>query len=103
LEKNEVHIERLLGRRVHGLNGRSIGRLEEVRAVVSGSSVLVSEFLVGSYALFERLSEISIGRAVLKVIGARRKGGYRIPWDKLDLTNPARPRLLCKVEELESC
>jgi hypothetical protein len=97
----EIHIELLLGRRVLALNGRSIGRLEEMRTERIRNQLFVSEFLVGSYAVFERLSALSIGRAILGVLGAHRKGrGYRIPWDKLDLSDPGRPRLLCKVEEL---
>ena len=30
----------------------------------------------------------------------RRDGLYRIPWDKLDISDPARPRLLCPMTEL---
>jgi hypothetical protein len=57
--------------------------------------------LVGKYAFLERLAALSIGRAVLRFVGARRKdGGFRIPWDKLDLSDPNRPRLLCTVDEL---
>jgi hypothetical protein len=83
------------------LNGRSIGRLEEVRAETVRNQLLVSEFLVCSYAMLERLSSLRIGGAILRAFGAwRRHGGYRIPWDKLDLSDPERPRLLCKTNEL---
>jgi hypothetical protein len=28
--------------------------------------------------------------------------GYRVPWDKLDLTDPEKPRLLCALADLET-
>jgi sporulation protein YlmC with PRC-barrel domain len=101
MAKKEIHVELLLGKRVFALNGRSIGRLEEIRAELNKGECFVAEFLVGSYALLERLSALSIGRDVLRLLGARSKhGGYRIPWNKLDLSDPEQPRLLCKVSEL---
>ena len=98
----EVQVELLLSRRVFALNGRPIGRLEEIQAELRGGACYVTEFHVGAYALFERLAAASIGRALLKMFGVTRKGGgYRVPWDKLDLSDPARPRLLCEVKELK--
>jgi hypothetical protein len=50
----------------------------------------------------ERLAALSIGRAVLGVFGIRKKrGGFRVPWDKLDLSDPKAPRLLCAIDELK--
>lgn len=100
MPKREIHIELLLGKRVFALNGRSIGRLEEIRTELNNGACFVTEFMVGSYAMLERLSSLSIVRGILQFIGARRKGGYRIPWDKLDFSNPERPRLLSSVTEL---
>ena len=103
MQKQEVNLELLVGRRVFGLNGKSIGRLEEIRAELVKGECLVTEYLVGAYAVIERLAALSIGRAILKLFGATRKHeGYRVPWDKLDLTNPERPRLLCRIDELRT-
>ena len=100
-KRQEVHVELLLNRRVLALNGRSVGRIEEVIAEQRGGECYVAEYLVGAYAMLERLAAWPIGRSVLKLFGAARKGGgYRVPWDKLDLSDPRRPRLTCKVEEL---
>jgi hypothetical protein len=52
----------------------------------------ITEFLVGSTALLERLA--------VHLRGRRKGKGYRVPWDKLDLTDPARPKLKCTVDEL---
>lgn len=103
MSKQEIRIELLLGRRVVGLNGRAVGRLEEVRAELQAGRCLVTEFQVGSYAIFERLAAWNIGRAFLHWIGARRKsGGYRVPWEELDLSNPDQPRLRCPVARLKA-
>ena len=98
--RQEIHVELLLGEKVFALNGHPIGRLEEIRTVVNKGHCFVSEFLVGSYAVLERLAAWHIGRALLRVFGVRKKEGYRIRWDQLDLSDPRRLRLLCDVEEL---
>ena len=94
-----IHVELLLGEKVFGLNGLPIGRLEEIRTEVNKGHYFVSEFLVGKYAVLERLAAWRIGRALLRVFG-KRKEGYRIRWDQIDLSNPEHPRVLCDVDEL---
>ena len=101
MTKREIHVELLLGKRVRALNGRTIGRLEEVRAQEIRGQYFVKEYLVGNYAAMERLAVLTIARAILRLFGIRKKnGGYRVPWDKIDLSDPRRPRLLCAVDEL---
>jgi len=98
--RHEVHVELLLGEKVLAMNGQPIGRLEDIRTEVNRGHYFVSEFLVGSYAMLERLAAWRIGRAVLRVFGAKKKLGYRVRWDQLDLTDPERLRLLCEVDDL---
>ena len=100
MSKRELHVELLLGEKVFAMNGVSIGRLEEIRTEVNRGQFYVTEFLVGSYAVLERLAAWRIGRAVLRVVRAQRKEGYRIRWEQLDLSDPRRLRLLCEVDEL---
>jgi sporulation protein YlmC with PRC-barrel domain len=103
MARQEIRIELLLGRAVIGLNGRAVGRLEEVQAELQEGRCLVTEFHVGSYAIFERLAAWGLGRTFLHVLGARRKhGGYRVPWEQLDLSDPERPRLRCQVGQLKT-
>lgn len=95
-----LHVERLIGRAVVDRDGTRIGRIEEMRAARVGSDVLVTEFHVGSAALLERLSVLAVR---LSPLAAKRHAwgrGYRVPWDQLDLTDPAHPRLRCAVREL---
>lgn len=101
MAKQEIHAELLIGRRVRAMNGRVIGRLEEIRTKQGARGCYVEEFLTGSYGVVERVAAFSIARAVFHVIGARQKdSSYRIPWDRLDLSDPKQPRLRCEVSEL---
>jgi hypothetical protein len=64
---------------------------------------LVAEFHLGTGALLERFSIQHLGLATLSQLGAKRSRPgrvLRVPWDKMDLSNPAQPRLRCAVEEL---
>ncbi|BAY24552.1 hypothetical protein NIES2100_43470 [Calothrix sp. NIES-2100] len=99
----EIHLELLLGKQVLDSNGNAIGRIEEVRAEKQGEEWLVQEYLIGYAAILERLSAWTIGLGILHLLGAHKiHGGHTVPWDKLDLTNPDKPRLLCSLEELKS-
>lgn len=98
----EIHLELLLGKQVLDSTGQSIGRIEEVRAEQQGNEWVIQEYLIGSAALLERLSAWTLGLSILRLLGARKiHAGYRVPWDKLDLTNPDRPRLSCSLQELQ--
>jgi hypothetical protein len=45
-----------------------------------------------------------IGLRLLHWLGVGKSNrGYRVPWDKMDLTDPEQPRLRCAKEELERC
>lgn len=101
MKRQEIHLELLIGKRVFAPNGRSIGRLEEVRAELnSRGSCFVTEFLVGSYAFLERLSAWRIGREIMRTLHVPRNEGYRVRWEQLDLSDPRRPRLTCEVDDL---
>ena len=76
-------------------NGKSIGRVEEVRAVERGQAAVVSGVCIGPRALLERLSA-----PVMSLVG--RQSGYLARMDQIDLSDPLRPRLLVPVSELES-
>jgi sporulation protein YlmC with PRC-barrel domain len=102
MTNREIHLELLLGKRVLDSTGKAVGRIEEVLAEQEGDEWVVREYLIGYAAILERLSAWTIGLAILHRLGARKiHGGYRVPWDKLDLNNPEQPRLLCTLEKLK--
>jgi hypothetical protein len=90
----EVRIDRLLGRKVLGLNNHPAGRLEEFRAELRGGDCVITEFVIGGGGLLERLG---VG---VKVLFGRATGGHIARWDQLDLSDPGRPRLTCPLNEL---
>ena len=97
----QINIELLLGKKVFGLNNQRIGRIEEIAAELRDGECYLTEYHAGSYAFFERVSASSIGRPILSLLGSWIKKSYAIPWDKLDLSDPARPKLTCPVGELK--
>ena len=101
MKKSEIHLELLLGKQVFAQNGRPLGRLEEVRAELNARGYcFVTEFLIGSYALFERLAAWRMGRVILRTLRVGRREGYRVRWEQMDLSDPRRPKLICEVDEL---
>jgi ribosomal 30S subunit maturation factor RimM len=96
-----VRLQDLLGRRVRDVDGRLLGRVEEVFARREGQALVVHEYHVGGYALLERLAGGRVRRALLAVVPFTRPTLYRVPWHALDITDPKRPRLRCSVDDLE--
>jgi len=91
----EIRLDRMLGREVRTANNRRLGRLEEVRAEQRGAEWIVTDYVIGVAGLLERL-----GLGVRLVLGLERVGGYVARWDQMDLTDPSRPRISCRVDEL---
>src|SRR5215210_8092413 len=101
MANREVHIERLLGHKVFDSEGKRVGRLEEVVAVRQDNEWVVQEYWVGSGALLHRLSVRGAARALLGFFGAKENAGFKVPWDKIDLSQTKRLRLNCAHQELE--
>ena len=101
MANRELHIEQLLGQKVFDSEGKRAGRLEEVIAERQGDEWVVQEYWVGRNALLHRLSARGITLSLLGFFGAKENAGYKVPWDKLDLSHPRRLRLYCPSHELE--
>lgn len=102
MSATEVHLERLLGRKVKDADGKSAGSIEEIAVDDSSGEWLVTEYITGPVGALERLSAYGPGLRLLDLLGAAKSpNGYRIPWDKLDLSDPLRPRLRCRVSDLK--
>ena len=101
MKRSEIHLELLIGKQVFALDGQPVGRVEEVRAELNARGYcFVTEFLIGKYALFERLAAWRMARVILRTLHVGRTAGYRVRWEQLDLSDPRRPKLACEVEEL---
>jgi sporulation protein YlmC with PRC-barrel domain len=99
---NERHLELLLGRCVYDTAGKRVGRIEEIRAEQEGGEWVIQEYLLGATAILERLSAWSVGIGILRLLGAHKiQIGYRVPWDKLDLSDANHLRLSCTIDALQ--
>lgn len=98
----EVHLERLLSKRVLDVHGRSAGRIEEVRGVRHGSVLEVREYLLGPAALLTRVIRTTLRLPVLRLAarGPLAPSPHRVPWEAMDLSDPEHPRLRCAREAL---
>ena len=97
---SEIRLELLVGREVHDADGKSVGRIEEVRGEKRGRDLLVEAYLVGASALVERLAAWSLVRPVRGALGDSLYSMYRVPWNEMDLSDPHHPRLTISKSEL---
>jgi sporulation protein YlmC with PRC-barrel domain len=97
----EINLELLLGMKVRDAEGNPVGHVEEIVAERRGGEYVVREYLLGRAALLNRLSVRAKGFLGSGLFGQPSHRGYRVPWDKLDLSDEGRPRLTCAEEELE--
>ena len=95
----EVHVERLVGRRVLDTEGRALGRIEDVRAEREEGEWIVRDYVLGVGGLIERLAA---GPLVATLLGrwAPMLRRHVIPWDALDLSDPEWPRLTRPLTEM---
>lgn len=98
-----VNLELLAAKEVRDVTGKPAGRLEEVHADWRGDEVVVTHYVLASKKRARPLSISYLLLFVLREMGAEKAGGSLVvPWDKMDLSDPSKPRLTCRVEELAS-
>jgi hypothetical protein len=91
----KLHLQKIAGRPVHDVDGNIVGRIHCVHAELVNGECIIKEWHVGPAALLERLG-LSAGR----LIGIGGKGPLRIPWEKIDVSDPKNLRLTCREDEL---
>ena len=90
-----VRLDRLIGRKILTGNNRHLGRLEECRAERTGDAWVITEWVIGSAGLLERL-----GFGLRMILGLHAGRGFVARWDQVDISDPERPRLICSIDEL---
>jgi hypothetical protein len=94
-----INVELLLDRQVKDSEGRHAGRIEEIRARRDGEESVVESYHLGPEALLERLAAPVVRLSIFRALGLR-ANGWRVQWDQLDLSDPEKPVLRCRREEL---
>ena len=97
----QVALERYVGKPVRDADGRSIGRLHEVRVREERGELVVLDYLVGSAGLLERFSLTELGREIGFLLGLDRPEGYVVPWDCMEFPGDGQPRCTRRAAELE--
>jgi hypothetical protein len=100
-----VALSDLLGRVVRDAEGRKIGRIEELNAEISlesgRSDYVVTRFSVGRFRPFDAIATGNfVQQLVRRITRATGYHRYEIPWDWMDLSDPAHPRTLRREDEL---
>jgi sporulation protein YlmC with PRC-barrel domain len=97
-----IHLEMLLGRMVHDRDGEKVGRIEEFRVDDRNGETVITHYLVGRKGLWERLSIPGLASFFLLPLGAQSGAAtHKIPWEKLDLSDPKHPKLRGHKDEVE--
>ena len=83
------YVDELIGRVVHDADGNVVGRIFDVRAEERDGALEIVEYHLGTPAMLER-----VGLSMLRVVGIDRLEPHRVPWDRLDVSDPKRPVLV---------
>jgi hypothetical protein len=104
MSKTLLHLETLIGKKVHDPSGKCAGRIEEVRAHRSEDGrCIIDDFLLGRGALLTRLSVVNVAGFATGLLGSHghRHPTHRVPWHQLDLSDRHHPRVTVPVDQLE--
>lgn len=97
----DVNVELLVGTQVHDLDGKKVGRIQELRADSRGDNCVVESYLIGASALIERLSAWTLVRPIGRALHARKVYSlYEVPWQEMDLSDPKKPKLRIAEKDL---
>ena len=97
----DLNVELLIGREVHDADGNKVGRIEEFRVTQTDRSCTLDAYLIGASALIQRLSAWTLVRPISRGLRSRNiYSVYEVPWQDMDLTDPARPMLRIGKAEL---
>lgn len=97
----DINVELLLGTKVRDVDGRNVGRIEELRVERVEKSCLVDSYLIGTSALIGRLSAWTLVRPIRRFLNSRKLYSvYSVRWQDMDLSDPRNPRLRIRQHDL---
>ena len=97
---SELRVELLMGQKVHDVDGRIAGRIGELIVVLDGPHSVVTEFHLGSAALLERLLGATTSLPFFRWLPSTKS--KKVHWNQIDLSDPKRPRLKVRRDQLEA-
>lgn len=96
----ELHVERLIGKKVRDDGGSVVGRIGEFIVENVDGEYLLTEVHIGPSALLERVGGFVTQLPYFALIRLP-QWQYRVSWDQFDWTNPEAPRLRVRKQDLE--
>ena len=96
----ELHVERLIGKKVRDAGGEVVGRIGEFIVEHLDGDYVLTEVHVGPAAMLERVGGFVTQLPFFAVIRLA-QWQYHIAWDQFDWTHPDEPRLKVRKKELE--
>jgi sporulation protein YlmC with PRC-barrel domain len=100
LKVREARVEELVGRKVCDVDGRKVGRIEELIAEQQGTELVIVEVHVGPGALLERVIDLTTIIPFSGALQRQLRHLRRIPWELIDLSDPDHPVTTVRREEL---
>jgi sporulation protein YlmC with PRC-barrel domain len=86
-----VQLEVVIGKKVRDADGRKAGRLEEVHGDWQGEHCVITHYEIATSAFTFVLRLLGMYGSIKKLV---------VPWDKIDWSDPKRPRLTCRIADL---
>lgn len=84
-----IHLEEISAKKVRDVDGKHCGRLEEVHADWRGGECVVTHYTIAPR-----------GTYVLRQMGFVQIPAFVVPWDRMDFSDPDKPKLKCRIGEL---
>ncbi len=97
-------LDLLVGRRVYDVEGRKLGRVDEIRLVREGDHYVVEGLLIGVNGLAERLG---VARPLERIEERLNLGGWHVEdhiiyWEQIDSIEEKTIRLKVRWEEVQT-
>jgi hypothetical protein len=86
---SDFHVEDLIGVVVRDQDGRKVGRIFEMIAEERDGELVIVEYHLGKGAGLERVS-----MSLRNMFGITQNEPVRVSWDRLDLSNWKKPKLV---------
>jgi len=100
--RRRVHVELLMGRRVVDAAGECVGHIAEVLAGPDDAGhLVVREYRLRRHKLLNPINIPGVAGALVRLLGGHSEhAGVKVPWEKMDLSDPRHPKTRCAANEL---
>jgi len=96
----ELHVERLIGRKVRDADGLVVGRIGELIVENVDGDFVLTEVHIGPWAMLERVGAFVMQLPYFALVRFER-WRIRVAWDQVDWSDPDQPRLRVRKQDLD--